>query len=368
MNLDTPAVDLCADAVDLVASDFVDDGDWTIHSEQDAQPLLNARSLTGAVIFDGIDLSSLPEFPCLQTIEILWIRGTALVDLSAFRNLREVTDNLMVFQNTQLTSLEGLENLEHVRLMSVSQNERLVSPRGMPKLGTVDAKLSINFGDTEGATLDGFPPVGGPDLDLTVGGRFTDLSPLSVTNAAGYTIGGSNIRSVEGIPIRKHFETLALAGGTYTDLSPLRGIETIDELRIVGTRLRSLAGLETLRSFGDDVNDGSTLQDNDDLEDISALSGVESLGGSLELRNNPSLVSLEGLENIETMNRLSVRVCPSLTTLEPVLGGKLRSVESLRVTFNEQVPQCEADLLCQQLPGASCDVTGNADLSSALCR
>ena len=96
MNLDMPAVDLCADAVDLVASDFVDDGDWTIHSEQDAQPLLNARSLTGAVIFDGIDLSSLPEFPCLQTIEILWIRGTALADLSAFRNLREVTDNLMV--------------------------------------------------------------------------------------------------------------------------------------------------------------------------------------------------------------------------------------------------------------------------------
>ena len=368
MNLDMPAVDLCAEAVDVVASDFVDDGDWTIRSEQDALPLLNARSLTGAVIFDGIDLSSLPEFPCLQTIEILWIRGTALADLSAFRNLREVTDNLMVFRNTQLASLEGFDNLERVRWMSVSQNEGLVSPRGMPKLRLVDSKMRISFGDTEGATLDGFPPVGGSELDLTVTGRFTDLSPLSVTNAAGYSIGGSNIRSVEGIPVRKHYETLALTGGTYTDLIPLRGIEEIDELRITATHLRSLAGLETLRSLGDDVNDGSTLFENEDLEDISALSGVQSLGGSFELRNNPSLVSLEGLENIETMDRLSVRVCASLTTLGPVLGGKLRSVESLRVTFNEQVPQCEADLLCQQLPGASCDVTGNADLSSALCR
>lgn len=119
---------------------------------------------------------------------------------------------------------------------------------------------------------------------------------------------------------------------------PLRGIERVDELRIIGTHLRSLAGLETLRSLGDDVNGGSTLEENEGLEDISALSGVQSQGGSFELRNNPGLVSPEGLENIETMDRLSVRVCASLTTLGPVLVGKLRSVESLRVTLQRAGP------------------------------
>jgi hypothetical protein len=222
--------------------------------------------------------------------------------------------------------------------------------------------MSIRL-DADGATLEGFPSVSGPETLIRLSGDFSDLGPLSGTDVPSYSISGPNVQSLAGLPPRREYTILKLLGGRYTDLLPLQGVERIDSLSLSDTQLRSLHGLEDLRSIGN----GAILHGNEELETLDALSGLERVDGPFELRENAKLTSLAGLEGVESMGRLSVRVCGELRSLAPVLGGALRDLDSLRVTFNEKLPQCEAESLCAQVPGAACDVTGNADLKSSLC-
>lgn len=354
-------LDPCRDATDLNARDYAPDEDWTIRSAEDALVLRDARSVTGGVVFDGLDLVELSEFSCLERVDALWIRKTGLRSLSAFRNLREVSDNFQIFQNPHLTSFEGLDNLERVSLMSAMQNDGLDSAAGMPKLRSVDSYLSITFG-SEVASLEGFPSVQGEDTEIRIAGRFADLSPLSVTDVGGYTISSPVLESLEGLPRRPSFDKLFVVGGVFHDLAPLRGVNSIGSLDLGQTNLRTLEGLEDLGSVG-----AFTIYDNDRLENVRALGSLTSVESTLQFQGNGALQSLEGLEHVESIGRLEVRASDSLTSLEPLLEGALASLGSLRVTFNEGIPACEAELLCSRAGAEFCEITGNADGSSTLC-
>lgn len=118
--------------------------------------------------------------------------------------------------------------------------------------------------------------------------------------------------------------------------------------------MRTLTGLENLRTAGRDSGTGGIdIQDNLYLEDVSALSSLEEVATSpVQLVNNPALQTLEGLEGVRNMRRLYIGACTSLTTLQPLLEGELESLESARITFNEMVPACEAELLlCEDRRG-----------------
>jgi hypothetical protein len=360
--------DPCADAGHLDASDFGTDGTWTIRTPDEAAALERVRSVSGALVFQGPALSTLPHLQCLERVDTLWITATPLTTLSAFSNLREVLGELQIFQNAQLTSLEGLDSLESVRWMSVRDNATLGSPRGIPSLRRSNVLLSIAFGeDAHPVSLDGFPAVAG-DGELKLSGSFSNLGPLVETDMAGYEIAGPAVTSLEGLPPKTSYTRLALVGGVYEDLAPLQGVENIDYLSLVETQLRSLEGLDSLRSLGQrgDIHDAGVIRNNSALEDVSALSNLAS-GHRIELRDNPSLQSLEGLENVEDLHTLSIRVCPQIASLHPVLGGQMTNLESLRVTYNERIPNCEAELLCTQVPDAFCDIAGNADAASVHC-
>ena len=154
------------------------------------------------------------------------------------------------------------------------------------------------------------------------------------------------------------------------DLAPLSGVEEIASFGLYGSQVRTLTGLENLRTAGRDSGTGGIdIQDNLYLEDVSALSSLEEVTTSpVQLVNNPALQTLEGLEGVRTMRRLYIGACPNLTTLEPLLEGELNSLESARITFNEMIPACEAELLCAKTGADTCDTTGLSKEPSKLCR
>jgi len=85
------------------------------------------------------------------------------------------------------------------------------------------------------------------------------------------------------------------------DLGILTGCESIDgDLRITGTTLSSLSGLERIRSVGYLV-----ISDNPSLTSIEGLSGLKSAAG-VTINANPRLASLSGLEQVRSLDGLVI--------------------------------------------------------------
>jgi len=81
-----------------------------------------------------------------------------------------------------------------------------------------------------------------------------------------------------------------------------------------------------------------------DLEPLSSLKTVQSW---LVIRGNEGLLSLQGLEKVETTKRLSIESNPLLPSLDGLDGFK--SVGSLHIERNASLPSCEAERFAARL-------------------
>jgi Leucine-rich repeat (LRR) protein len=90
--------------------------------------------------------------------------------------------------------------------------------------------------------------------------RFTDLSPLAVTQITSLSIGGAPVRSLE--PLRHlNLTELTVSGTLVSDLSPLADMQSLKYLDIADTKvsdvkvLHGLKNLETLQARNLDLRD-----------------------------------------------------------------------------------------------------------------
>jgi hypothetical protein len=110
------------------------------------------------------------------------------------------------------------------------------------------------------------------------------------------------------------------------DLTSLIGLENLsfaNSLNILWNgSLVSLSGLEGLDSIGEDM----VLSYNDLLADLSGLARLTSIGGKLQIEANYSLTSLAGLENVN-----------------------IQSISELFICFNQNLSDCYIQGICDYL-------------------
>ena len=109
-----------------------------------------------------------------------------------------------------------------------------------------------------------------------------------------------------------------------TDLSGLSCLEEVGGLVISNNDgLVSLEGLNALES----IDDFMTISDNDQLEDLDGLSGLEEIGGIVNIQSNPALADLSGLSSLTTIT--GTLTLSGNDTLTGLSLGAIESVGSL---------------------------------------
>ena len=97
----------------------------------------------------------------------------------------------------------------------------------------------------------------------------------------------------------------------------------------------NLSGLENLTSIGGNFGIQGT-----NLVSIAELENLTSIGGILRIRSNESLISLSGLDNIDTA-----------------------SISDLRITYNPNLSKCQVESVCAYLanPNGYIEIYDNAN-------
>ncbi|MCA9493930.1 MAG: hypothetical protein KC621_28565, partial [Myxococcales bacterium] len=322
---------------------------------------MSARSLTSldgleALVYVGRDLylyGQVEDITALGSLQ--WIGRDLAIETDNLRDVRglggvpEVRD-LYVERNRRLTSLAGLDGLTRIRGAAYFLwNDRLPDFSGLDALRSVERLyVGQNRRLTSFAGLQNLEHL--PYLFVEESGALASiaqLGPVSPTYVRLDEVGLTDLRGLENV-IRAQYIWVHDAPA-LTSLDGLDGLEEVDgdislwhvdnmsdisalrNLRLVtgtldiafATSLRSLDGLQSLVSAGAVDTSRTPLVSLDGLSGLQEAGGIAiwdalitDLGGlgqlrhleELNLANDPSLISLEGLDALDASSVLGLRL------------------------------------------------------------
>ena len=223
--------------------------------------------------------------------------ATDIIDLSPLNTLTKVTNHIKIFNNTNLASLAGLDNIDECDILSVTNNPLLTSLQGLGEIRNLNiAVVSQNHAVTSLKGLD----------------HLTGINRLII-------YGNSSLQ-------------------TITDLNNLSKIN--DELMIFENGvLASLEGLQGVAQIGGNL----TLINNHGLDDVYGLRNITNVGGSVKIKGNNGMTSLHGLDRLETVDRgIQITSNANLISLDGLSGlkstGANNPLEIGRSMYNEDLP------------------------------
>ena len=249
-------------------------GSFFIHSANDLEALRadrpNPFSIADSLVITGTDLSSLEGLNNLTSIGAsLVIENNAdLESLAGLANLASIGGSLVIKGNAKLTDLNGLDSLSSVGDALKIAGDLEVFANSIQALAT-----QLPEGD--------FPPVV-IEQRVDIGSQ-TDLDLLR-------RIGGDSFSTTGSIFI------------SGPELENLRGLENLTRiggsLGITGNgALANLAGLDRLAQVENSLFIGGSAGGNPSLADLEGLHSLVRVGRSLILVDNRELSSLEALRN-----------------------------------------------------------------------
>jgi hypothetical protein len=319
-----------------------------------------------------------------------------IVNLDGLEVLTNIGGYLKIINNTLLTSLTGLDNLNSIGGLQISNNVDLISLSSLENVTSIQGDLSI--GDVTYG--------GNPSLTNLMGLHNIEVIEGNLVifqnNTLSDFFGNSNLISIEGnLQIYGNHILTSLIG--FNNLNYIGGfMEIIDNIALI-----NLAGLEALNTIGDYcrirnndnltdltglnslsfVGGGLVIETNYDLLNLTGLESLISIGGSLEVLYNGDLQYLTGLENLAMIdehlviignsNLLSISSLSNLTYISGQISLKnnhsLQSLSGidniypqnitfLRLQNNLSLSNCECESVCTYLsgPNGSATITDNA--------
>ncbi|MEM6347219.1 MAG: T9SS type A sorting domain-containing protein [Bacteroidota bacterium] len=125
--------------------------------------------------------------------------------------------------------------------------------------------------------------------------------------------------------------TVHINGHDITDISPLLKLKHAGNLRIRGTSLTDLSGLDSLKTLTGKLE----IDDNDDLTNIDALHNLETLN-KLQIGRNEELKNLNGLGGLHGGIDTIFLERTDLTQIDSLMGLR-GDVKVLDIRFNELI-------------------------------
>jgi len=378
--------------------------------------------IDGDVNISGPFIANLNGISVLTTIEGgLRIggldEGTGLINLNGLEGLTYIGGDLRIISNFLLTSLTGLDNLSFINgdfylgvhgLYFPGGNPLLTNLNGLGSLTSIGGRLSISSNHAL-VSLNGLDNIDTiPDLYITNNSSLSSCEAQWLCDYIANPNGSINIYfnapgcnnplevadscgiSLACLPFGNYYffsqADIDNFPTNYPDCTEIEG-----DLRIDGDNITSLNGLSVITSIGGDLimgNDGSNnWPGNVNLTSLMGLEGLTSIGGSLKINYNPILISLTGLDNLNSIGEDLIiwnnYALTSLTGLDNLISigrdlsiingfseltslsglDNLNSIgEDLSIKYNDFLSTCEAQSICTYLddPNGEIDISNNA--------
>ncbi|GAP42979.1 protein containing Por secretion system C-terminal sorting domain [Lentimicrobium saccharophilum] len=306
-------------------------------------------------------------------------RNNALPNLTGLESLTSIGGNFCLWSNDAMTCLTGLESLAFIggglQIGNIgSGNPALTSLTGMQS-PTIDGYLVIAGNDALSnlTGLESMTSVGG-DLIICGNNALVSLSGLEgLTSIGGSLYIGSSSCGNQSLVSLTGLEGLSNIGGdlvilqnyVLTSLTGLEGLTSIVGSLVIGNyfgsnpSLSSLEGLDNVISVGGDLFIGYNYA----LTSLSGLDNLITIGGLLSISANDALTSLSALENLTSVGwTLSIYVNDALTSLTGLENIADSSINDLIISDNFSLSSCAVQSICDYLaaPNGTVTIENNA--------
>jgi photosystem II stability/assembly factor-like uncharacterized protein len=304
----------------------------------------------------------------------------ALTSLSGLDNLISIGGNMFIGYNPELTDLTGLESVTSLQGdLTITGNNSLTNCAIQNICNYLNAPNGVveiyNNGSGCNSQSEVVNACGGSVPCLPYGhyyllsqadvDNFQENFPVCNDLAGNLTITGNSIVNLTGLN-----QVYSIGGSVsinYCDnLENLNGLENL--YTIGGSfslhdnhRIKDFSGLENLDSIGalvigwtDDGGSGGPIPGgNDSLVSLSSLSSLTYVRG-IEIGQNPSLISLAGLDNINanTLAYVAIGLNSSLSTCEVQSICAYLAAPNAYIAISDNAPGCnspeEVEAACEQ--------------------
>lgn len=275
--------------------------------------------IEGDVKIAGVGISNLNGLSGLTAVRSIVIEQTELTSLSGLDNLATVEEEFTIRENAALTSLNGLGGLTSVRSFYIGSNNSLPNLTGLGNLAATTWAFFIenNAALTSLSGLQNFSVVsGGGGMWIRNNPALTSLTGLeglvSVSNSSLYIEQNQQLANLAGLNNLVSVGSLSIRENpVLTGLSELENLAKVSFLFIgLNTLLTNLDGLEKIDSI-----DGLYISNNASLTNLNGLSELTIVRGGCVISDNTALTSLNGLNKLSSAGNLSINNNDALTKL-----------------------------------------------------
>ncbi len=248
-----------------------------------------------------------------------------LSSLAGLENITSIGEDLWIGINSSLTTLNGLGNIQFLGGgLTIDENYNLtdISALSNSNLSTLSHLRIVNNSLTSLEGLESVTEVN--DLSI-VNEPFTNLQALSNISSINNNLqisSSPSLTNLQGLEnVTGSIQSLDIAGNSsLTSIAQLSNLTDIRYLTINNNPvLTSLQGLENIDSIYNELSIGVSYgseDGNDLLTNLDALQGLNYLGGMLKIIGNQNLTSIEQLSNLTHISSLLIYDNPSLTSLQ----------------------------------------------------
>lgn len=276
-------------------------------------------SVDGEIDISGNTINSLASLSDLIMANgILNINNTQLTSLNGLNNLRYVGGMFDIYNNPLLLNFNGLNNLEKVNnSFSIRNNASLINCNGLNNL-----KYISNGGDFSIENNNNLENLSGLDnlkgvsfsLHISYNSKLTSISALSnleIINIEIYINDNPLLQSLNGLEKIKKVERLYIINNqALTNLNGLNNIESVGWVIKIDSNnnLTSLNGLEkvTTLALTGEITSYLEITGNSNLTSLIGLQNLSIMGGSnrnLKIINNTNLSGFCPLKTLLTNNQ-----------------------------------------------------------------
>lgn len=276
-----------------------------VESEKDLKELSSYQIIGGDLVIRKTRIKNLDLLSSITKVcgHVFIEDNRYLTSLSGLSSLKTVWFTIDVTGNTALKDVDCLKTLIHAYSISIRNNRALTNLHGLiihPELVTSSITIQANpvLENLSGLVVREFnedrhgrkPRIIIRDNPLLTSLKGVTL-PAECPDAEINICDNPRFCSLEGLEDIRSLGALAIDNEPLlNDLSPLKDLEFIGDLRVSGTGISNLDGLENIST----VKAGVTLENNPSLDSLAGLPvSVETQ--KITISSNESLTGLTGL-------------------------------------------------------------------------
>ena len=325
------------------------------------------NSYGGITIRNNDLLVNLSGLDSIKYMTKLYVEeNDALTSIQGFPKYAQQTNWIRIAHNNSLQNLEGLEGINYLYGLFIISNPALENLNALADLDSIGGSKFVIDSCNALLNLNGLQNLTfcGGELELFRCDSLNDISDLQGLTYLPEGFGLSNLpslSSLEGLQNIEYTERISLHDlPELTDLSYLNNLDSAHSFFISElNNLTTLNGLDSLKKVNYFL---IGYPGNARLQNLNGLDNLEYIG-TLNIGDNDSLLNLDGLESLATLDGwFRIENNDRLTDLNGLWNVTNESIGYVVIENNPMLSECSVDIVCHGVLSApSVFISNNAD-------